>query len=66
MPASLLLVPKSDILTTPLKEATIESEIIIKMNKYAPVSVDKHIVPFDVPVHNLLVVEIFQTLSDEK
>ena len=36
------------------------------MNKYAPVSVDKDIVPFDVSVHNLLVVEIFQTLNDEK
>ena len=36
------------------------------MNKYAPVSVDKHIVPFDVSVHNLLVVKIFQTLHDEK
>ena len=36
------------------------------MNQYTPVSVDKHIVPFDVPVHNLLVVKIFQTLHDEK
>ena len=36
------------------------------MNKYAPVSVDKDIVPFDVSVHNLLVVKIFQTLHDEK
>ena len=36
------------------------------MNKYAPVSVDKHIVPFYVSVHNLLVVKIFQTLHDEK
>ena len=36
------------------------------MNQYAPVSVDKHIVPFYVSVHNLLVVKIFQTLHDEK
>ena len=36
------------------------------MNKYAPVSVDKDIVPFDVSVHNLLVVKIFQTLHGEK